>query len=216
MTDIKANSIEILDISKCVPNKKNRNKHSDEQITRLADIIKYQGFRSPLIISNRSGLVVAGHGRLLAAKFLGLKEVPVIYQDFDSEEQEYAAQVSDNAIASWAELDLSGINADIGELGPDFDLEMLGIKDFELEPADKYGGQDGAEGNPSLSDRFLIVPFSVLDARQGAWQNRKREWLALGIKSEIGRGGATEAHQSQDKLRAPQRSERSPQTKSKS
>jgi hypothetical protein len=134
---IKSNSIEFVEIAKCVPNKANRNKHSDEQIRRLADIIQYQGFRSPLIISNRSGLIVAGHGRLLAAKFLGLTHVPVMYQDFESEEQEYAAQVSDNAIALWAELDLSGINADIGDLGPDFNVDMLGIKSFSVDVSEK-------------------------------------------------------------------------------
>src|SRR5688572_29492122 len=42
----------------------------------------------------------------------------------------------------------------------------------------------------SLADRFLLPPFSVLDARQGYWQNRKRMWLALGIQSELGRGDA--------------------------
>lgn len=134
--------IKWVPINEIKPNKKNRNSHSEEQIKRLADIITYQGFRTPLIVSNRTGLLVAGHGRLLAAKQLSLKSVPVSYQDFDSEEQEYAAGISDNAIASWSELDLSGINQDIPELGPDFNLEMLGIKDFVLEPADKYGDKD--------------------------------------------------------------------------
>jgi len=45
------------------------------------------------------------------------------------------------------------------------------------------------KGGP-LAQRFLLPPFSILDARQGAWQERKREWLALGIRSEVGRGGA--------------------------
>jgi len=40
-----------------------------------------------------------------------------------------------------------------------------------------------------LSDRFLVPPFSILDTKQGYWQDRKRNWLKLGIKSEIGRGG---------------------------
>lgn len=139
---IQANKIELVPISKIIPNPKNRNKHSDEQIERLKEIIKYQGFRNPLIISNRSGMLVAGHGRLIAAKKLGYEVLPVVYEDFDSEEQEYAAQVSDNAIASWAELDLAGINFDLPNLGPDFNINMLGIKDFVLEPADKYGDKD--------------------------------------------------------------------------
>lgn len=115
---------------------KNRNQHPDDQITRLADILKYQGIRSPVKISNLSGLITAGHGRVLAAERNGWTEMPVDFQDYESEEQEYADVQADNAIASWAELDLSGINADLGDLGPDFDIDMLGIKDFVLEPAD--------------------------------------------------------------------------------
>lgn len=120
------------------PHPKNRNKHPEDQIDRLAAIIKYQGFRHPIIVSHLSGLIVAGHGRLEAAKKLGLEKVPVDYQEFKSEEQEYAFLQSDNAIALWAELDLAGINADIADLGPDFDLDNLGIKDFVLEPITKY------------------------------------------------------------------------------
>src|ERR1035437_2514888 len=51
--------------------------------------------------------------------------------------QEYADVQADNAIASWAELDLSGINADIADLGPDFDIDVLGLKDFTLDVAEK-------------------------------------------------------------------------------
>lgn len=131
---IRSKEITLVKCSELKPNPKNRNIHSKDQIDRLAEIIKYQGFRNPITVSNQSGFIVAGHGRLEAAKQLGIEAVPVIYQDFESEEQEYAAQVSDNAIASWAELDLSGINADLGDLGPDFDIDLLGIKNFFIDP----------------------------------------------------------------------------------
>lgn len=137
MTQIQAKSVKLVPIDEIAPNPKNRNKHSPEQIERLADIIKYQGFRAPLIVSNRTGLLVAGHGRLMAAKKLGLKQVPVMHQDFESDEQEYAAQVSDNAIASWAELDLSGINTDLSDLGPDLNIDLLGIRGFSLDPSER-------------------------------------------------------------------------------
>jgi hypothetical protein len=128
--------VELVDIEDIKPNEKNRNEHPEEQIDRLCELITYQGFRVPLIVSKLSGLLVCGHGRLLAAKKLGLKKVPVSYQDFESEEQEFAFMVSANAIASWANLDFKGINFDLPELGPDFDLNMLAIKDFVLEPAE--------------------------------------------------------------------------------
>lgn len=142
MDAIKAHDIQLVALSDIAPNPKNRNKHTPEQIKRLMAIIEYQGFRVPVVVSNRSGRLVAGHGRYLAAKELGLSHLPVIYQDFDSDEQEYAAGVSDNSIASWAELDLSGINLDVPDLGPDFDIDLLGIQRFLLEPADKFIEKD--------------------------------------------------------------------------
>lgn len=126
-------TIEWVEISSVKPNPKNPNKHSEEQIKRLVKLIQYQGWRHPIIVSNQTGFIVAGHGRLSAAKELGLLKVPVHRQDFQTEEQEYAFLVSDNAIASWAELDLASINAEVPMLGPDFDIDVLGIKDFEVD-----------------------------------------------------------------------------------
>jgi len=124
------------------PNPRNRNIHPKEQIDRLGKLLLYQGWRHPVIISNLSGFIVAGHGRVEAAKKVGATTVPVDYQDFPDEESEYAFLQSDNAIASWADLDLSGINTDLADLGPDFDIDWLGLKDFEIEPADKYQDKD--------------------------------------------------------------------------
>lgn len=125
--------IKWLPIKELKPNPKNPNKHPEEQIERLAKIIRYQGWRSPIIVSNQSGYIVAGHGRLEAAKKLGFTTVPVQYQDFENEDQEYAHMTADNAIASWADLDLSGINLEVPNLGPDFDIEFLGLKDFKID-----------------------------------------------------------------------------------
>lgn len=133
-------NIEWVDPKILKPNPKNRNDHPPDQVDRLAEIIKYQGWRHP-IIADKSNVVWAGHGRLLAAKKLKEKKVPVSYQDFISPEQAYAFLVSDNAIASWSELDLSGINSDLGDLGPDFDIDLLGLKDFELVIGDTLDPQ---------------------------------------------------------------------------
>ena len=115
------------------PNPKNPNVHSDAQINRLCEIIKYQGFRNPIIVSNFTGFVVCGHGRIKAAKKLGIKEVPVDFQEFDNQDQEYAHMIADNAIAEWSDLDLARINFDLKDLGPDLNIDMLGLKDFEIE-----------------------------------------------------------------------------------
>jgi len=135
---------ELIDIKspKIIPHPDNMNKHPKEQIERLAKLIQYQGQRHPIIISKRSGFIVAGHGRWEAMKLLAKTDnwdqIAVDYQDFESEAQEYAFMTSDNAIAEWAELDLSAVNTKMLDLGPDFDVDLLGIKDFVIEPIEKF------------------------------------------------------------------------------
>lgn len=130
---------------------KNRNTHDLDQVKRLAKLYTYHGIRHPIIVSRTSGFIVAGHGRKQAAIEAGLTEFPVVYQDFDSDEAEYAFIQADNAIAAWAKLDFAGINADLADLGPDFDLDMLGIRDFVLEPAEKLDPVDeDKEVNPAV------------------------------------------------------------------
>lgn len=133
--DIKSKTIEMVRISEIKKHPKNNHKHKKEQIDRLVKILQYQGFRSPLVVSNLSGNLVAGHARLEAAKKLKMHSVPVTFQDFDSDEQEYAHMTADNALAKdqWAEIDLSEINAEIENLGPDFDLDMLGLKNLTID-----------------------------------------------------------------------------------
>lgn len=129
---------ELTPIKALKPHPKNPNTHTDAQIERLAQILEYQGWRYPIKVSKRSGYITSGHGRLLAAKKNKWSEVPVNYQEYESDEQEYADVVSDNAIAEWAQLDLAMINVAVPDLGPNFDINWLGIKDFEIEPADKF------------------------------------------------------------------------------
>ena len=133
---IESKEIKLVPIDEIRPRDDNPNRHPEEQLQRLEKIIKYQGFRSPLVVSNQSGFLVSGHGRLDVAKRLGFKELPVIFQDFENEDAEYAHVVAENSIASWSDLDLSLINLEIPSLGPDFDIEMLGLKDFKIDPVE--------------------------------------------------------------------------------
>lgn len=129
---------DLVEIHKLVPHPKNPNKHPKDQIERLAKIIDYQGMRSPIVVSTLSGFITKGHGRLEALKLLGWEKVPVDYQDYENDAQEYSDIVADNAIADWAAQDLSMINTEMLDLGPDFDVDLLGIKDFTIEPIEKY------------------------------------------------------------------------------
>lgn len=127
---------ELIPVSDLKPYPKNRNEHSKEQIDRLAKILSYQGIRAP-IVCTRDKVIAKGHGTLQAIKKNKWKNAPIVYQDFENEDQLYSFVQSDNAIASWSELDFSGINEDIGSLDPSFDIDLLGIKNFTIEVADK-------------------------------------------------------------------------------
>jgi hypothetical protein len=136
---------ELVDPKALKDHPKNRNKHGNDQIERLAKLYDYHGIRHPIVVSKQTGMIVAGHGRKLAAIRAGLKEVPVVYQDFESDDAEYAFIQADNAIALWSDLDLSGINSDLPDLGPDFNLDVLGIKNFTLDMAEKEFDPDFEE-----------------------------------------------------------------------
>lgn len=136
----------LVPINELKPHPKNRNKHPEEQIQRLAEILKYQGWRYPVKVSKLSGFVTSGHGRIEAAKLNGWKEVPVNFQDYENEDQEYADLTADNSIASWAELDFSRINQDLADLGPDFDVDMLGIHGFHIDPPNFEPGTEEDQG----------------------------------------------------------------------
>ncbi len=133
------------------PNPKNMNHHSDAQVERLAKILAYQGFRTPIVVSNLSGFMMKGHCTLKAAKLNGWEKVPVSFQDFDDLDAEYAYMVSDNGIASWSNLDLAEINAELANLGP-FDTDLLGLKSFTLDP--RFDEPD-EKGEPKDKDAEL-------------------------------------------------------------
>lgn len=124
----------LLPLAKFKAHPKNRNQHPEDQIARLAEILKYQGVRLPITVSKRSGFITRGHGRLLAAQKLKWKTFPVVYQDYDDDAQEYADLIADNSIANWAELDVVGIRADLAEFDDGlFDPNMLGLQSFSEE-----------------------------------------------------------------------------------
>jgi hypothetical protein len=134
------------------PSKYQRNKHPAEQILRLAKIMATHGVRHPIHISKRSGNICFGHGRLEAAKLNGWTKFPIVYQDFKSDDEEYICVQSDNAISEWSELDLSAINNDLAEFGP-FDIELLGMKDFLIDPSEFK--EPASKKDPNLKESQL-------------------------------------------------------------
>jgi hypothetical protein len=127
---VKTENFKLIPIEELHPHPLNNNHHYKQQIEHLARCIAKTGFRSPIIISLLSGFVVSGHARISAAQLLKMTHLPVIYQDFKDEEEEYAFLTADNAIATQAEIDYAQVAEDILNWGPDFDVDMLGIRNF--------------------------------------------------------------------------------------
>lgn len=161
---VQCSHTELVDIDLLTANPRNPNKHPDSQITLLAKIMKHQGWRSPVVVSNRSGFITKGHGRLMAARLNGWTQVPVDRQDYATEADEYADMVADNKIAELSETDLAMVNEMALELPDDFDLDLLGIPDFEaieIEELDPQCDEDAvgelpAEPKTKLGDIYQL------------------------------------------------------------
>jgi len=102
---IKCSYSKIVLTESLVPHPDNPNKHSETQVSMLADLIRSVGWRYPITSSNRSGFIVSGHARWLAAKRLGLESVPVDFQDYDNEEDELLQLLGDNKIPELSHMD---------------------------------------------------------------------------------------------------------------
>jgi len=133
-----------MPVEELVKHPKNPNTHTPKQIELLAKIIKLQGFRSPIVISKRSGFIVKGHGRLQSAIKAGLKEVPVDIQSYESEAEEYADMIADNRIAELSEMNTDTLLDLIGELEEvDFDVDLTGFEEYDIDQMIKDVSEEG-------------------------------------------------------------------------
>ena len=124
------------------PNPKNPNTHPASQIVLLGKIITEQGWRGPITVSKRSGLIVKGHARLEAAFKAGILKAPVDLQDYESEAAEHADMVADNRLSELAEIDDDKLSKLLAELSDfDIDMDLTGFFDDELK--ELLGGQKG-------------------------------------------------------------------------
>lgn len=188
--------IEQRNINDLIPYVRNARTHSDEQIAQLAGSIREFGWTNPILVDGENGLI-AGHGRLLAARKLGFETVPVIELAHMTEAQKRAYILADNKLALNAGWDNELLSLELGDLQLDgMDLSLVGFSIDELTGLGVLGGCGAGDGTGEgqqqeagkLADKFLIPPFSVISARDGWWQDRKRTWIAMGIRSEEGRG----------------------------
>jgi hypothetical protein len=177
-----------------IPYARNARTHSDEQVGQIAASIREFGWTNPVLIDGERG-IIAGHGRVMAARKLGLGEVPTIELSDLTPAQRRAYILADNRLAENAGWDAEMLRVELGDLDAEgFDLDLLGWSDDELkglmDPDAADGGETSATGAAagSLSERFGVPPFTILNAREGWWQQRKDAWIAMGIRSELGRG----------------------------
>ena len=112
--------LESVPIEALIPYARNARKHSDEQVAQLAASIREFGFNAPVLVDAENG-IIAGHGRVLAARKLGLEAVPCLRLDHLTETQRKAYILADNRLA---------------ELGGGWDDEMLGLELADLREAD--------------------------------------------------------------------------------
>lgn len=163
------------------PYEKNPRKN-DKAVDYVAESIKEFGFKVPIVV-DKDNVIVAGHTRYKASKKLGFSEVPCIVADDLNEEQIKAFRLADNKVGEFAEWDFDLLNSELDDL-IDIDMELFGF-DNVLEEEQDEEWEDIDKG--SLTERFIVPPFSIFDTRQGYWQERKRKWKSLGIKSDVGR-----------------------------
>ena len=143
----------LVDPATLKPNPANPNRHSAHQIQLLASIIQDQGWRGPITVSKRSGLIVRGHGRLEAALLMGAEKVPVDFQDYGSEAEELADLLADNRLSELAELDeddLKRVIESIRASDPSFDVELTGFMEDEIARLYDEVPEDDVETVPRM------------------------------------------------------------------
>lgn len=162
-----------------------------QRLRALKELARDRGVA--LSLEQRDGRVLV----FLPASADGLEpsqEFPVRVVDWDRTMQQ-AANLTANNPGLQGEFVADGVAAMLDDIRPSFDEDLFANLRFEeilvSEPEPPTGGEpvQGGAARPSssLAEAFLVPPFSILDARQGYWRERKRAWLSLGIQSEVGR-----------------------------
>ena len=188
-----ANGIEVwCSFDKLVPvdelkaNPRNPNTHPQRQIELLAKNIRYFGWRQTVTVSKRSGLIVSGHGRLMAAKHLGVEVVPVDFQDFADENDELAVLVADNRLAELSTVDLNELEKIAGDWKEtDFDTILAGFEPADLDAllnpdADEEEDEDDDRHDKELDKSEVTVAVGLYRFRISqddfvAWCDRVKQ-----------------------------------------
>ena len=176
----------MLPLAELVENPRNPNRHPLDQIELLAAVIEANGWRSPIIVSTRSGFIVKGHGRYEAAKRLAALTVPVEYQGYATEAEEWSDLIADNRIAELANIDIAALNGLLEQVtATGVKLETLGFTEAAFEDLRKKVNEanpgtvaktavdDQADQSPDVTVERLVIGKYKLDVAAP----RANEWL---------------------------------------
>jgi len=147
-----ADKIEHWDIERLIPYARNSRTHSAAQIDQLAASIKEWGWTTPVLVDDQGG-IIAGHGRTMAAKKLGMRTVPVVIATGWPDEKKRAYVIADNKLALNADWDPELLRVELGALDADgFNLELTGFVGDDLTKA--MFGDLGNDAPSELSDNY--------------------------------------------------------------
>jgi DNA modification methylase len=150
-----------------MPYARNARLHSDEQIAQIAASIREFGFANP-ILAGSDGVIVAGHGRLAAARRLGLLEVPVVVLDHLTPTQRRALVIADNRLAESATWDEELLAIELDDLRlEDFDLDLLGFSANELD--DLLRGEETTTEGQTDDDEVPEIPEQSVSKPGDLW-----------------------------------------------
>lgn len=152
--------IEKVPIDKLVPYARNARTHSKEQILQLRSSIREFGFLNPCLI-DKDYNVIAGHGRIMAAKEEGLIELPCVFVEHLTDAQKRAYIIADNRLAMNAGWDEEMLSVELSDLeGADFDLDLLGFTDAELKKllGDIETEEDDFDLTAALEEASFVKP----------------------------------------------------------
>ena len=190
---------QLIPLVGCVSHPENYNQHSPEQIADLALSLRTFGQVRSIVVQAQAKehfTVVAGHGIVAAARAEGWAELraDVLPATWPAA-RVLAYLAADNELARRADPDkmqlarivasLRDVDAELARLAAGGEARLNALLDTLKDQGSEGDGPTLV--HTPLIDRFLVPPFTLLDARQGYWRTRRQDWLSLGIQSELGR-----------------------------
>lgn len=158
--------VKVKSVDELIPYARNSRTHSEKQVLQIASSIREFGFNNPVLIDQDGG-IIAGHGRVLAARKIGINEVPTIELSHLTETQKKAYVIADNKIALNAGWDEEMLKLELEELRlADFDIDLTGFTDEEFnllmdEPEAQKEGLTDDDEVPAVVDNPITKPGDI-------------------------------------------------------